>query len=74
VQTGEIRAHGSSKEIIPAAKLDLKTIAAIEFRRKTIAITKVEFIAVLRWNWTRRGNQFMFRCFQSNDVSAGHFL
>lgn len=42
VQAGIVRAISSSKENIPSAKLDQKTINAVEFRCETIKLTNVQ--------------------------------
>jgi hypothetical protein len=46
VQAGTLRAISGSgaKEMIPAAKLDQKTIAAVEFRCETVTLSKVQLI------------------------------
>jgi hypothetical protein len=46
VQAGTLRAISASgtKELIPASKLDQKTIAAVEFRCETIILSKVQLI------------------------------
>lgn len=46
VHAGIIRAISSSKESIPAAKLDQKTINTVEFRCETITLSKVQLIAI----------------------------
>jgi hypothetical protein len=42
VHAGVVRAISSSKESIPPAKLDQKTISAVEFRCETIKLTNVQ--------------------------------
>ena len=44
VQAGVLRAVSGSKEIVAAAKLDQKTINAVEFRCETITLSKVQLI------------------------------
>ncbi len=46
VHAGIIRAISSSKESIPAAKLDQKTINTVEFRCETVTLSKVQLIAI----------------------------